>query len=104
MKNKNKSYSESEKLQDQLEPIHWPSTEHDESDDIEELLTIQKHFNTEREQLKTQLKYDKEYRQQLLDLEEGSEEEKFAKMYPFSVDNVKEFADFCWHSNGFRIW
>ena len=49
------------------------------------------------------VKYDKEYRQQLLDLEEESEEEKFAKMYPFSVDNVKEFADFCWHSNGFRI-
>ena len=28
---------------------------------------------------------------------------KYAEMYPFSVDNVKEFADFCWHSNGFRI-
>ena len=35
MKNKKKPYSESEKLQAELEPIYWLSTEHDESDDIE---------------------------------------------------------------------
>ena len=24
--------------------------------------------------------------------------------YPFSVDNVKQFADFCYQSGGFEIW
>jgi len=29
--------------------------------------------------------------------------ETWATHYPFSVDNVREFADFCAHSGGFRI-
>ena len=37
----------------------------DESGDIEELLTIQRNFNMERQQLKTQLKDDKEYKETL---------------------------------------
>jgi len=46
MKNKKKPYSESEKLQDELEPIWWLSTEHDESDDIEDAKkTVEKHKN-----------------------------------------------------------
>ena len=70
MKNKNKSYSESEKLQDQLEPIHWPSTEHDESDDIEDAKKVvdklkkeEKHpprFDGEEEQFVQSFLADKE--------------------------------------------
>ena len=37
----------------------------DESGDIEELLTIQRNFNIEKQKLKTQLKEDKEYKETL---------------------------------------
>ena len=60
MENKKKPYSESEKLQDELEPIYWLSTEHDESDDIEDAKkTIEERKKEEEKFVKDFLK-DKE--------------------------------------------
>ena len=32
------------------------------------------------------------------------QDDEFAKNYPFDVDNVREFANFCIESGGFEIW
>ena len=44
------------------------------------------------------IKYQAEYQQQ-----QDDSDDKFASYYPFDIDNVKEFADFCIQSGGFEI-
>ena len=45
------------------------------------------------------IKYQAEYMQK----QEELDEKDFNKHYPFDVENVKEFAEFCIDSGGFKI-